>query len=226
MKNVQAYGSCAPEARISRRGWRRFYGAYGKRAVDILLALALIPVVAPVIAGLAAAVILRDGGRPFFGHTRIGRWGRPFPCWKIRSMAPDAETRLARHLAENPEAAKEWRRTRKLADDPRVTAFGKFLRTTSLDELPQIWNVLRGEMSFVGPRPVPADELELYGAARSAYQAVRPGITGLWQVSGRNDVSYAERVQLDVDYLRRMSFGLDFALLLRTAGAVLRSTGR
>ncbi|MGM0585370.1 MAG: sugar transferase [Pseudomonadota bacterium] len=184
------------------------------------------PMVAPVIAGLAAAVTLREGGRPLFGHTRIGRGGRPFRCWKIRSMVPDAEARLARHLAENPGAAEEWRATRKLADDPRVTRFGEFLRRTSLDELPQIWNVLRGEMSFVGPRPVPADELKLYGAARAAYQAMRPGITGLWQVSGRNEVAYAERVQLDVNYLRRMSFWFDLKVILLTGGAVLRFTGR
>ena len=142
-------------------------------------------------------------------------------------MVPDAEARLDQYLSGNPAAAAEWRRFRKLTDDPRITRIGDFLRRTSLDELPQIWNVLRGDMSFVGPRPVMQDELdEHYGAARAAYCASRPGITGLWQVSGRNDLSYAERVELDVDYTRRAGLGLDVWIILRTAGVVVRPTGR
>lgn len=141
-------------------------------------------------------------------------------------MVPDAAERLQRHLAENPDAAIEWRETRKLTRDPRITQLGALLRKTSLDELPQLWNVLRGDMSFVGPRPVPDDELELYGSARGAYEQMRPGITGLWQVSGRNDVLYAQRVALDVDYLRRMSLGLDLWIMLRTALVVVKPTGR
>jgi lipopolysaccharide/colanic/teichoic acid biosynthesis glycosyltransferase len=205
---------------------RRFYDAGAKRAIDVLLSLALVPVVAPVIGVLALLVMLGDGGRPLFGHVRVGRRGRPFRCWKIRTMVPDAEDRLVRHLAENPHAAAEWMESRKLSDDPRVTRFGDFLRRTSLDELPQLWNVLRGDMSFVGPRPVPEDELELYGAARASYCEMRPGITGLWQVSGRNELSYAHRVALDLEYLRRMSPALDAAVMLRTVLVLVRPTGR
>jgi lipopolysaccharide/colanic/teichoic acid biosynthesis glycosyltransferase len=141
-------------------------------------------------------------------------------------MVPDAAEQLRRHLERDPEAAAEWAATRKLSQDPRITRLGDMLRRTSLDELPQLWNVLRGEMSFVGPRPVPEDELQMYGAARSAYCAMRPGITGLWQISGRNDISYAERVKLDTEYLRRMSPGLDLSIILRTALVVFRPTGR
>ncbi len=197
-----------------------------KRFLDFVIALALLPVVAPVVLALAALVSLHDGGKPFFGHTRVGRGGREFRCWKLRTMVPDASARLQRHLAEHPEAAAEWHASRKLTNDPRITRLGDFLRKTSLDELPQLWNVLRGEMSFVGPRPVPDDELELYGAARGAYEKMRPGITGLWQVSGRNDVLYSQRVAMDTAYLRRMSLGLDLWIMLRTALVVVRPTGR
>jgi lipopolysaccharide/colanic/teichoic acid biosynthesis glycosyltransferase len=161
-----------------------------------------------------------------FGHARVGRGGRMFRCWKIRTMVPDAESRLAAYLNLNPAAAAEWDAERKLNDDPRITRIGDIMRRTSLDELPQIWNVLIGEMSFVGPRPVTADELGKYGISRSAYCAMRPGITGLWQVSGRNEVSYAERVALDVDYLRRMSLALDLSIIARTAGVIVRPTGK
>ncbi|MEC9434603.1 MAG: sugar transferase [Pseudomonadota bacterium] len=206
---------------------RVVYETGGKRALDLVLAIALVPVLAPVILGLAALVWAKDGGAPFFGHTRIGRGGRKFRCWKIRSMVLDSQARLEKHLAENPAAAMEWRATRKLNNDPRITRVGAFIRKTSLDELPQLWNVLRGEMSFVGPRPVPEDELnECYGSARSVYCSLRPGITGLWQVSGRNDVSYAHRVSMDVEYLRRMAVGLDLWIMLRTALVVVQPTGK
>lgn len=203
------------------------YEAAGKRALDLALGVALLPVVGPLVGLLALLVWLKDGGAPFFGHRRTGRDGRAFRCWKIRTMVPDAEARLRTHLADDPAAAAEWREFRKLADDPRVTLIGDFLRRTSLDELPQLWNVLRGDMSFVGPRPVTDDELEqYYVSARGAYNAMRPGITGLWQVSGRNALSYGERVALDVSYLRRLSLGLDLWILLKTAGVVFRPTGR
>ena len=207
--------------------FRVVYENGGKRLLDLVLAIALVPVLAPVILGLAALVWAKDGGKPFFGHTRIGRGGRKFRCWKIRSMVLDSQARLEKHLAENPAAAMEWRATRKLNDDPRITRVGRLLRKTSLDELPQLWNVLRGEMSFVGPRPVPEDELnECYGSARSGYCSLRPGITGLWQVSGRNEVSYAHRVSMDVEYLRRMAAGLDLWIILRTALVVVQPTGK
>lgn len=168
----------------------------------------------------------RDGGPGFFGHRRIGRNGEVFRCWKIRTMVVDAEARLAEHLASDPEAAAEWERDHKLRDDPRITRLGAFLRATSLDELPQIWNVLKGEMSFVGPRPVVRDEMRKYGAARTAYLAMKPGITGLWQVSGRNDVSYDERVAMDVEYVSSVSLLTDVRLILLTGLSIVDRTGR
>ncbi|WP_170327875.1 sugar transferase [Ruegeria arenilitoris] len=201
------------------------YSGLGKRAFDIVFALLLLPVVAPVIAVLWC-LVRRDGGPGFFGHTRVGQNAKPFKCWKIRSMVVDAEARLQAYLDANPEAAAEWERDHKLTDDPRINRLGHILRKTSLDELPQIWNVLKGEMSFVGPRPVVAIELVKYGSSASAYLAQKPGITGLWQVSGRNDISYAERVAMDVAYLTRRSFLSDIRIISLTASAVLLRTGR
>lgn len=185
----------------------------------------LAPVILPVIAILWALTV-RDGGPGFFGHRRIGRNGKVFRCWKIRSMVVDAETKLEQYLRDNPEAAEEWKRDFKLTNDPRITRLGNFLRKSSLDELPQIWNVLVGEMSFVGPRPVIRAEMRKYGQGRTAYLTMRPGITGLWQVSGRNDVSYDERVRLDIQYLSEASFLTDMRILAATAGAVLNRTGK
>lgn len=196
-----------------------------KRIMDIVLAVLLLPVLLPVIA-LLYVVTRLDGGPGFFGHARIGRDGRTFRCWKIRTMVPDAETVLKTYLAANPDAALEWARDYKLTDDPRITSVGRFLRETSLDELPQIWNVLVGEMSFVGPRPVTAEELTKYRGYEWCYLSVKPGITGLWQVSGRNNVKYSERVQMDVDYLSSHSLTGDLWIILRTIGVVLNRTGR
>jgi lipopolysaccharide/colanic/teichoic acid biosynthesis glycosyltransferase len=227
MKHAQAEEHFAGAEAVTVAHRSGVYENLGKRVFDVAFALAIAPFVGAVVLILAAVVSASDGAWPFFGHTRIGRDGRAFRCWKIRTMVPDAEARLDAHLARDPAAAAEWRRFRKLTDDPRITRIGDFLRRTSLDELPQLWNVLWGEMSFVGPRPVMQDELdEHYGAARAAYHAARPGITGLWQVSGRNDLSYAERVELDAEYVRRMSFALDVWIILRTAGVVVRPTGR
>ncbi len=203
---------------------RRYLGV-PKRVFDIVLALVILPVVAPVIAVLWLLTRM-DGGKGFFGHTRIARGGTAFKCWKIRTMVPDAEAKLQHYLAENPAAAAQWVREYKLDNDPRITRIGGFLRKTSLDELPQIWNVLCGEMSFVGPRPVIEAELAKYHGSEWAYLSMRPGITGLWQVSGRNDVSYDERVQLDVNYAGNMSLGTDLRIIIKTASAVLNRTGR
>ncbi len=207
---------------------RSFPGYTGvfKRVLDIALALLLLPALVPVIATLAVLTRL-DGAPAFFGHRRVGQGGRPFTCWKIRTMVPDAQQRLERLLAADPQAQQRWCNERKLAHDPRVTRFGAFLRKSSLDELPQIWNVLRGEMSLVGPRPVPEDELQAqYAGKKWVYQAVRPGVTGLWQVSGRNEVSYAERIALDMRYFETLSLRTDLVILLRTIAAVLTGTGR
>ncbi|WP_027245279.1 sugar transferase [Leisingera daeponensis] len=201
------------------------YSRFGKRIFDILFALLLLPVLVPVILILWGVVRL-DGGPGFFGHTRVGQNGKPFKCWKVRSMVVDAESRLQAHLDSNPEAAAEWERDHKLTNDPRINRLGRILRKTSLDELPQIWNVLRGEMSFVGPRPIVTKELPKYGSSVSAYLAQKPGITGLWQISGRNDISYDERVALDVAYLSCRGFFKDLKIILRTGAAVLGRTGR
>lgn len=211
----------------TRRVLPRVYEAFGKRLLDILCALILAPVVLVAIAVVALPMWLTgDRGPIVFGHRRIGRNGKVFRCWKIRTMVTESEDVLKRHLLSDPRAAAEWARDRKLSDDPRITRLGHFLRRTSLDELPQAWNVLRGEMSFVGPRPVVRVEMHKYGAHREAYASVRPGVTGLWQISGRNDISYAERVQLDVTYIREMSFLLDLRVILGTVGAMLRKTGK
>jgi exopolysaccharide production protein ExoY len=196
-----------------------------KRLFDLALAIMALPVILLVIAVLCFLTRL-DGGPGFFGHVRVGRGNREFRCWKIRTMVPDAEAVLKSHLARNPEAAEEWARDCKLSNDPRVTRLGRFLRASSLDELPQIWNVLRGEMSLVGPRPVTRSEMARYAGCEWCYLSVKPGITGIWQVSGRNEVSYDRRVQMDMQYLRSQSIPQDIAILLRTAAVVLTGTGR
>ena len=200
-------------------------GYFGKRLFDVVFALAILPVLAPLIAVLWCLVKL-DGGPGFFGHERVGLGGRNFTCWKLRTMVPDAESRLEALLARDANAAAEWSASFKLTNDPRIVRIGRFLRKSSLDELPQLWNVLLGEMSFVGPRPVPKKELGMYGDAKLAYLSVRPGVTGLWQVSGRNEVNYSDRVALDRYYVERASALLDASLILRTVLAVMRLEGR
>lgn len=196
-----------------------------KRGFDLVCAVGLLLFCAPVFLMIAALVRL-DGGPAFYAHERVGRGGRLFGCLKFRSMVTDADHRLAALLESSPQARAEWETTRKLKTDPRVTAIGRFLRASSLDELPQIINVLLGDMSLVGPRPVQATELAVYyGAAAQHYMAVRPGITGPWQVSGRNDTSYAQRVALDVAYARRPSLLGDLKILLRTPMVVLARRG-
>lgn len=173
---------------------------------------------------LLAMVLTGKVGNLFLGHRGVGRDGRVFK--RCKSMVVDAETKLWDYLAEHPEAAEEWERDHKLENDPRITPVGSFLRKTSLDELPQIWNVVRGEMSFVGTRPVVRSELHKYGAHRAAYTSVQPGVTGMWQVAGRNDVSYEERVQLDVDYVKNHNMLLDISLIVRTVTTMLNRTGK
>ncbi len=191
-----------------------------KRLFDFCAALTALILAAPLFIPLAI-LIRRDGGPVFFAHERIGRGGRRFPCLKFRTMVTDAKARLEHILATDPQAAAEWARDQKLRNDPRVTRVGRILRATSLDELPQLINVLRGDMSLVGPRPVVAEELERYGTDRTSYLRVRPGITGLWQVSGRNQTTYEERVALDVRYVETWSFSQDLIILIKTVREVL-----
>ena len=196
-----------------------------KRSFD-LVAVVLGGVFAvPMILAIAAAIRLTSPGPVFYTQPRLGRDGREFRIWKFRSMVVDAEERLAKLLAEDPAARREWEATQKLTNDPRVTKVGRFLRATSLDELPQLLNVLRGQMSLVGPRPIVAAEVEKYGEAYGLYTQVRPGMTGYWQVSGRSDTSYEYRVELDTYYVRNWSVWLDLDLILRTFAAVLRRDG-
>ncbi|MFC7474829.1 sugar transferase [Dankookia sp. GCM10030260] len=196
-----------------------------KRALDILGAGALLLLTAPAFL-LLALLIRADGGPVFYAHERVGRGGRRFGCLKFRSMVTDSQARLAALLDADPAARAEWEATRKLRDDPRVTRTGRFLRATSLDELPQLLNVLRGEMSLVGPRPVVAAELAAhYGAAAEYYLSVRPGITGLWQVSGRSETTYDTRVALDTQYATNLSIWADLRILLRTPAVVLLRRG-
>ena len=172
----------------TRHTAKGFYRRFVKRAIDCMLVLLAAPVIVPLIA-IAALLIARDGGSPFYVQSRVGQNGRIFRMWKLRSMVPNADEILEKYLSENPEARAEWDSTQKLKTDPRITPIGKFIRKTSLDELPQLWNVLKGDMSLVGPRPVVEAELSRYGAAAEHYLVARPGITGLWQVSGRSSAS-------------------------------------
>ncbi len=203
------------------------YATSGKRALDLFLLVVLAPA-AIVLIAIAAGVIGLAGGKPFYGHVRVGLHGRKFRCWKLRTMVPDADAVLARMLATDPEKAREWARHQKLSDDPRVTRIGRLLRRTSLDELPQLWNVLRGQMSFVGPRPFTPEQAGLYGSGlqNAPYYRLRPGITGLWQVTRRNRGSFAERTDFDDRYARELCLSEDLSILWRTFGAVLRATGR
>lgn len=207
------------------RSRRSLYRSAGKRIFDITFATIGLIATAPILL-LLVIVVWIEGGQPIFRHIRIGQGRRPFRCLKIRSMRRDAEERLVEILAADPQAAAEWAANQKLDADPRVTRIGSILRRSSLDELPQFLNVLRGEMSLVGPRPVTESEVERYGVFASSYAAVRPGLTGPWQVSGRNGISFAERVALDVDYARNHSLLGDAAIVAKTALSMLRMTGR
>lgn len=193
-----------------------------KRVLDIVLVtVAGLP--ALLIVGFFALLIARDGHSPFYFQKRLGRNGRVFYIWKLRSMVPDADGRLQAYLAQNPAARTEWDRTQKLRHDPRITAVGRIIRKTSIDELPQLWNVLRGDMSLVGPRPMMPCQQELYPG--TAYYALRPGITGYWQVSVRNESSFAQRAGFDTAYLNQLSLLNDLRVMVKTVRVVLRGTG-
>ena len=195
-----------------------------KGAMDVTLAGLLLVLAIPVFLAIIAASRL-EGGPVFFAHRRIGAGSRPFGCLKFRTMVVDCDRVLEDALAGNPALAQEWEANRKLVRDPRITRLGKFLRSTSLDELPQLINVLRREMSLVGPRPIVEGEVHLYGEDITHYYAVRPGLTGLWQVSGRSGTTYARRVQLDVWYVNNWTIRYDLGVLLKTIPVVLRRQG-
>jgi len=196
-----------------------------KRSLDVTISLATLVLGSPVFAALALWVKFTSPGPVFYGHTRVGKNGRRFKAWKFRSMVTNADQVLQAHLDESPELRAEWEATFKLQNDPRITSAGRFLRKTSLDELPQLWNVLVGDMSLVGPRPIVEDEIERYKDSYRSYLRVLPGITGFWQVSGRNLTTYERRVELDEFYVRNWSVWFDVYILCRTVKTVLLREG-
>jgi exopolysaccharide production protein ExoY len=200
-------------------------GSTSKRLVDIVLALSGIVLLAPLLIICYFATILSSSGPALFRHKRVGFNGKPFYCLKFRTMVTDAPERLRLLLETDPSAAAEWVATRKLKNDPRVTAIGAILRKSSLDELPQLFNVLRGEMSIVGPRPITDEELERYATSVGSYLACRPGITGLWQVSGRSNTTYSKRVACDTFYARNWSPALDAKIIVVTIPSLLLTDG-
>jgi Undecaprenyl-phosphate galactose phosphotransferase WbaP len=207
----------------TNRSARRGTGA--KRAFDLIAASAILAFALPAMFFIAVILYSTDRGPVLFSHERIGRNGRRFRCLKFRSMVVNSQEALRRHLELFPQARAEWDATQKLRDDPRITPLGRFLRITSLDELPQLLNVIRGDMSLVGPRPIVQEEVVRYADEIAHYAAVRPGITGLWQVSGRSDVDYDQRVQLDSRYVREWSFSGDLVILVKTVKVVVMRAG-
>ncbi len=207
------------QALPQRKGpYRHFF----KRFLDVATIVMAAPVVVPVVLALAIAVA-RDGGRPFYTQMRVGKGGRRFKMWKLRSMVCDADARMEDYLASNPQARMEWDSTQKLKSDPRITRLGQFLRKSSMDELPQLWNVLVGEMSLVGPRPMMINQQHMYPG--SAYYTLRPGITGYWQTAGRNRTTFEARAEYDTAYDADLSLATDMRVLVATMGVVVKATG-
>lgn len=200
----------------------QLYRKVFKRLMDVAFVLLALPIILPIVIVLAACIAI-DGGNPFYGQRRIGKDGRVFTMWKLRSMVPNADVLLEDYLARNTLARLEWQETQKLKDDPRITPFGQLLRKTSLDELPQLWNVLIGEMSLVGPRPMMPEQRELYPG--QAYFSLRPGLTGSWQVSERNASTFASRAEFDTSYAEDLTLRTDLGILYATVGVVVRATG-
>lgn len=201
------------------------YRNYFKEILDVAFVLLCIPIWLPLLLILLPVSWAGTGAFPVYGHRRIGRNGKPFRCWKLRTMIPNGDGVLRDLLARDSAAAAEWERSRKLRRDPRVTTIGRLLRVTSLDELPQLINVLSGQMALVGPRPITGAEIARYGAAAGDYMSVLPGITGLWQIRGRSKLRLEERLQYDVLYSRSLSLIGDLQILWRTLHVVLSGTG-
>ena len=195
-----------------------------KRCLDVCVSLLAITVLTPLFLLLALAIKM-DGGPAFFAHTRIGKGGAVFKCYKLRTMCVNSDARLLKFLKNDEQARLEWKTHFKIKHDPRITTLGHLLRKSSIDELPQLFNVIKGDMSLVGPRPIIQEELKLYGEDISYYLSARPGITGLWQISGRNDLDYAKRVALDTEYVTHWRHTLDFKILIKTAGVVIAQRG-
>lgn len=224
--------NCEPERRklptigpVGPRNARErthFYNRYGKRTLDILVVVVCIPIVFPVIL-ISALIIWLDGSNPFYTQKRIGYGNKVFRIWKLRSMVPGADDILRELLESDPSANMEWTTSQKLRSDPRITGFGRFIRKYSIDELPQIWNVLKGDMSIVGPRPMMPEQRSLYPG--KSYYNFRPGITGLWQITERNESSFFARSEYDKAYAQSVSAKLDVAIILSTVRVVVQGTG-
>jgi exopolysaccharide production protein ExoY len=210
---------------VQLRAPRYALGGAAKRGFDVAAALTALLLLSPLFVLIALAIKLWDRGPVFYRHRRIGLNGATFGCLKFRSMVTNGDEVLARLLATNSEAAREWEETHKLKRDPRITPLGASLRKTSIDELPQLVNILRGEMSFVGPRPIVTAEVPKYGSCIKHYLSARPGLTGPWQVSGRNEVDYSTRVELDRNYIEAWSFWRDLAIIVKTARVVVSARG-
>ncbi len=210
----------APGRGRSPRGG--IYRSFLKRLMDVTLVIVTLPFTLPLVAVLAV-FLFAESGNPFFLQRRLGRNGRVFRIWKLRTMVPDADARLKAYLEQDADAREEWTRTQKLKKDPRITPLGRFLRKTSLDELPQLWNVLRGDMSLVGPRPMMCNQRHMYPGA--SYYKLRPGITGAWQISDRNESEFKSRAAHDTRYDQDLSLFNDLRILAGTVTAVLRGTG-
>jgi len=200
-------------------------GGSVKRAFDVIAVLVCIAFSVPLLVGCCLLVLAHSPGPILYRQRRIGFGGREFVCLKFRTMGIDAERKLQEYLARDPDARREWQDNHKLQDDPRITRFGRLMRRSSLDELPQLFNVLKGEMSLVGPRPIVADEVAKYQEHFSVYTSARPGVTGLWQVSGRNGTTYAQRVAYDVEYLRNWSLMRDISIMVATVSQVFDGDG-
>jgi len=201
------------------------FSLFIKRFMDLFMLLLACPVLIPVVITVSIIVKLTSKGPIFYGHKRVGRNGKEFKCWKFRSMVIDADKQLEKILAENPEMRVEWEKDRKFTNDPRVTKIGKLLRKTSIDEIPQFFNVLTGEMSFIGPRPVTEPELVKYGNKRDFILSVQPGLSGMWQISGRSDTGYEERITLDSYYIQNWSVWLDLWIVIKTVYVVFKGKG-
>ncbi len=213
------------QSQTSLAGAPTIAGSAWKRRFDVVFAAAVLLALAPLLLLIAAGLLIADGRPIFYSQRRIGRNGQMFSCLKFRSMVKDADAQLQALLASSPSCRAEWDETQKLRSDPRIHWMGRILRKTSLDELPQFINVLRGDMSVVGPRPIVQSEVARYGQDFAHYKSVRPGVTGLWQVSGRNELSYNERVALDVRYASNVSFSEDLRIISKTVGIVALGTG-
>jgi Undecaprenyl-phosphate galactose phosphotransferase WbaP len=220
-----AVGLVGEHARLQRGPRRLFRYRVIKRGLDLFLVILFSPILLLTMALIAAAIRLDSPGPIFFSHRRICRHGSFFSIWKFRTMCANSQQVLEEYLNEHPEARIEWRKTHKLKNDPRVTPIGNFLRRTSLDELPQLWNVFTGSMSLVGPRPIVATEVEKYGPYFADYCLVKPGVTGLWQISGRSKTTYTERVQLDRQYAHNWSLLEDVRILSKTLPSVVNQDG-